>query len=176
MAVKMDDALMEAANPIEEVTADKPAEEDLKEFEGDILNALLAAANYQKDEEEPYTVRVIRKGVILFTFRIRPLSEEDYGRCRKKNTKFVRNKRVGVTMPEEMNTVRYRSQLIYEATLPEDRAKLWDNRQMWEAVNVASGIDAIDKILKSGEKDKILEQLDAISGYDNSELEETVKN
>jgi phage xkdN-like protein len=79
-------------------------------------------------------------------------------------------------MPEEMNTVRYRSQLIYEATLPEDRAKLWDNRQMWEAVNVASGIDAIDKILKSGEKDKILEQLDAISGYDNSELEETVKN
>ena len=47
---------------------------------------------------------------------------------------------------------------------------------MWEALNVASGIDAIDKILKSGEKDKILEQLDAISGFDNTELEETTKN
>lgn len=176
MAVKTDDALMEAADPMEEVKADKPAEEELKEFEGDILHALLAAASYQKDEEETYTVRVIRKGVILFTFRIRPLSEEDYARCRKKNTKFVRNKRVGVTVPEELNTVRYRSQLIYEATIPEDRAKLWDNKQMWDAVNVASGIDAIDKILKSGEKDKILEQLDAISGYDNSELEEATKN
>ena len=79
-------------------------------------------------------------------------------------------------VPETTNSVRYRSQLIYEATIPEDRAKLWDNKQMWEALNVASGIDAIDKILKSGEKDKILEQLDAISGFDNTELEETTKN
>ena len=177
MAVKMDKELMEAADPMEEVSEGRgTSEEELKEFEGDILHALLAAANYQKDEEETHIVRVVRKGVILLTFRIRPLSEEDYERCRKKNTKYVRNKKIGVTVPETTNSVRYRSQLLYEATIPEDRAKLWDNKQMWEAVDVASGIDAIDKILKSGEKDKILDQLDAISGYDNSELEETTKN
>lgn len=177
MAVKTDDALMEAADPMEEVVTESDApEEELKAFEGDILNALLAAANYQNDENEIFTIRVIRAGTILFSFRIHPLSEEEYEHCRKKNTRYVRNKRVGVTVPEKMNSVRYRSQLIYEATIPEDRKKLWDNKQMWDALNVASGIDAIDKILKSGEKDKILEQLDAISGYDNSDLEETTKN
>ena len=177
MAVKVDNELMLAADSIEEVAADKSAsDEELKEYDGDILHALLAAANYQQSEDETYTMRVIRKNVVLFTFRVRPLSEEEYERCRTKNTKYVRNKRIGVKVPETTNSVRYRSQLIYEATVPEDRAKLWDNKAMWDALNVASGVDAIDKILKSGEKDKILEQIDAISGYDNNELEETTKN
>lgn len=174
MAVKPDEELMLAADPIEDVEAG--TDEELKTYDGDILHALLAAANYQQSEDETYTMRVVRKKVVLFTFRVRPLSEEQYDRCREKNTKYVRNKRIGVKVPESTNSVRYRSQLIYEATIPEDRAKIWDNKQMWEKLNVASGIDAIDKILMSGEKDKILEQIDAISGFDNNELEETTKN
>ena len=177
MSVKTDEKLLDITDTVEEIAEDKAAsEEELKEFEGDILHALLAAANYQNGKDETYEVRIIRKNVVMFTFRMRPLSEEEYERCRTKNTKYVRNRRIGVKVPETTNSVRYRSQLIYEATIPEDRAKLWDNKQMWEALNVASGIDAIDKILKSGEKDKILEQLDAISGFDNTELEETTKN
>nr|DAI35732.1 MAG TPA: tail assembly chaperone protein [Caudoviricetes sp.] len=174
MAVKPDEELMLAADPIEDVAAG--TEEELKTYDGDILHALLAAANYQQSEDETYTMRVVRKKVVLFTFRVCPLSEEQYDRCREKNTKYVRNKRIGVKVPESTNSVRYRSQLIYEATIPEDRAKIWDNKQMWEKLNAASGIDAIDKILMSGEKDKILEQIDAISGFDNNELEETTKN
>ena len=87
----------------------------------------------------------------------------------------MRNKRIGVKVPETTNAVRFRSQLIYEATVPEDRKDIWDNKAAWEKLNVASGVDAIDKILKSGEKDKIVEQIDAISGY-GDELEETTKN
>nr|DAX35123.1 MAG TPA: tail assembly chaperone protein [Bacteriophage sp.] len=174
MAVKPDEELMLAADPIEDVEVG--TDEELKTYDGDILHALLAAANYQQSEDETYTMRVVRKKVVLFTFRVRPLSEEQYDRCREKNTKYVRNKRIGVKVPESTNSVRYRSQLIYEATIPEDRAKIWDNKQMWEKLNVASGVDAIDKILMSGEKDKILEQIDAISGFDNNELEETTKN
>lgn len=174
MAVKPDEELMFAADPIEDVEVG--TDEELKTYDGDILHALLAAANYQQSEDETYTMRVVRKKVVLFTFRVRPLSEEQYDRCREKNTKYVRNKRIGVKVPESTNSVRYRSQLIYEATIPEDRAKIWDNKQMWEKLNVASGVDAIDKILMSGEKDKILEQIDAISGFDNNELEETTKN
>lgn len=174
MAVKPDEELMLAADPIEDVEVG--TDEELKTYDGDILHALLAAANYQQSEDETYIMRVVRKKVVLFTFRVRPLSEEQYDRCREKNTKYVRNKRIGVKVPESTNSVRYRSQLIYEATIPEDRAKIWDNKQMWEKLNVASGIDAIDKILMSGEKDKILEQIDAISGFDNNELEETTKN
>lgn len=174
MGVKTDEELMLAADPMEEITSS--ADEELKEYDGDILHALLTAANYQKSEDETYTIRVIRGKMVMFKFRIRPLSEEQYDRCREKNTRYVRNKRIGVKVPETTNSVRYRSQLIYEATIPEDRAKVWDNKEMWNALSVASGIDAIDKILKSGEKDKILEQIDAISGFDNNELEETTKN
>ena len=176
MAAKADAKLEAAAAPIEEASNEKPSEEELKEYEGDIFHALVDAANYQNDEDEIYTIRVIRQKTIMFTFRVRPLSEEQYNRCREKNTKYVRNKRIGVKVPETTNTVRYRSAIIYEATVPEDRKKIWDNKQAWESLNVASGIDAIDKILKSGEKDEIIAKIDAISGFDDSELEETTNN
>ena len=89
MAVKPDEELMLAADPIEDVAAG--TEEELKTYDGDILHALLAAANYQQSEDETYTMRVVRKKVVLFTFRVCPLSEEQYDRCREKNTKYVRN-------------------------------------------------------------------------------------
>lgn len=174
MAAKADAKLEAAAEPIEEVSNEKPSKEELKEYEGDIFNAIMDAANYQNDEI--YTIRIIRHDTVMFKFRVRPLSEEQYNRCREKQTKYVRNKRIGVKVPETTNTVRYRSALIYEATVPEDRAKIWDNKQAWESLNVASGIDAIDKILKSGEKDEIISKIDGISGFDDSELEETTKN
>lgn len=176
MAVKEDSRLREAADPVEEVAINKQDDKEaLKEYEGDILSAILKAADYQNDAAETFKIRIVRDNTVLFSFRIRPLSEEQYTRCRDKNTKYVRNKRIGVKVPETTNAVRFRSQLIYEATVPEDRKAIWDNKAAWEKLNVASGVDAVDKILKSGEKDKIVEQIDAISGY-GDELEETTKN
>ncbi len=174
MAARAEEALELAASPVESV--EDASKEELRAYEGDIYHALLDAANYAEDESESYAIRIIRKGTVMFKFRIRPLSEEQYNRCREKNTKYVRNKRIGVKVPESTNTVRYRSQLIYEATVPEDRKKIWDNKEAWESLNVASGVDLIDRVLKSGEKDKVLDQIDAISGFDNNELEETTKN
>lgn len=161
---------------LEEITTTEEDKEELKRFEGSIVDAVLQAANFAQDKEETYTVNIHRNGIIMFSFKIRPLSEEEYNKCREKNTKYVRNKRVGVKVPETTNAVRYRSQLIYTATVAEDRAQIWDQKAVWEKLNVASGIDAIDKILKSGEKDKICEAIDKISGYDTDALEETIKN
>lgn len=176
MAVKEDAKLKAAADPIEEVAASaQDDKENLKEYEGDILSAILKAADYTNDQAETYKIRIVRDGVVLFAFKIHPLSEAQYAKCRDKNTKYVRNKRIGVKVPETTNAVRYRSQLIYEATAEEDRKAIWDNKAAWEKLEVASGVDAIDKILKSGEKDKIVEQIDSISGY-GDELEETTKN
>lgn len=165
---------MELENQIEEVeTTPEETVEQLKTFEGDILDAILGSASYAS--EEIHNMRVIRNKKIMFQFRIRPLSEEEYTAARKKNTKYVRNKNVGVKVAEETNMVRYRSQLLYMATVPEDRAKVWDNKEAWEKLNVASGVDLIDKVLMAGEKDAILEQLDRISGYQDA-IEVTVKN
>jgi hypothetical protein len=145
----------------------------LRTYEGDILKGLLAAADFREDEESLVPIEIARGGTVLFTFRIRPLSEEEYNRCKEKNTKYVRNKQLGIKFPEDTNATRYRSQLIYEATVEEDRAKVWDNKEAWRApkINVTNGIDMIDKVLRAGEKDAVLNKIDDISGY-SSTLEE----
>ena len=64
--------------------------------------------------------------------------------------------------------------------MDEDREKLWDNKQVWEALRkrgfqIMNGLDVIEYSLKAGEKDRVLEVIDEISGYD-SNLEEVAKN
>jgi hypothetical protein len=156
---------------------EEEAKSQLRTYEGDILKGLLAAADFREGEENETPVEIARGGVVLFTFRIRPLSEEEYNRCKEKNTKYVRNKQLGIKFPEDTNATRYRSQLIYEATVDEDRAKIWDNKDAWRApkINVTNGIDLIDKVLLAGEKNAVLDKIDQISGY-SSTLEEVAKN
>lgn len=161
---------MEHTNTPEEMQAEARANED------DLLNGLLAAANYKDDENETVEIVIARGGRDLFSFRIHPLSEDDFNRCRKRCTKYVKSKsQAGIRVPEEVDTVRYRCMLIYEATVPEDRAKVWDNKKLWKAKDLATGIEAVDILLKAGEKNAICEKLDAISGYELTE-EEVAKN
>lgn len=161
---------MEHTNTPEEMQAEVRANED------DLLNGLLAAANYKDDKNETVEIVIARGGRDLFSFRIHPLSEDDFNRCRKRCTKYVKSKsQAGIRVPEEVDTVRYRCMLIYEATVPEDRAKVWDNKKLWKAKDLATGIEAVDILLKAGEKNAICEKLDAISGYELTE-EEVAKN
>lgn len=150
----------------------------MRMYEEDIIQGLISAAGYS--EEERQTIEIIRDGKLYFRFEIRPLSEEEYDRCKKKNTKYVRNKQLGMRFPEETNSVKYRDSLIYQATVEEDRIKLWDNKKVWEALRakelqIMNGLDVIEYALKAGEKDKILECIDQLSGYE-ANLEEVVKN
>jgi len=154
---------------------EEEAKAQLRTYEGDILKGLLAAADFREDEDSVTPIEIARGGVVFFTFRVRPLSEEEYNHCKEKNTKYVRNKQLGIKFPEDTNATRYRSQLIYEATVEEDRAKVWDNKEAWRALNVLNGIDLIDKVLLAGEKDAVLNKIDDISGY-SSTLEEVSKN
>ena len=147
----------------------------MRSYENDILGGLLAAANYRDDEDEVLPIEIVRNGVTLLKFSIRPLSEEEYTKCREKHTKYVRNKHLGIKVPEETDTAAYRSALIYEATVEADRAAVWDNKEAWKQLDVLSGSQLIGRVLKPGEKDAILAKLDEISGY-SSELEETAKN
>lgn len=154
----------------EELQAEARANED------DLLAGLLAAANYKADEDETVKIVISRKGKDLFSFRIHPLGEDDFNRCRKRCTKYVKSKtQGGIRVPEEVDTVKYRCMLIYEATVPEDRAKIWDNKKLWKAKDLATGVEAVDILLKAGEKNAICEKLDAISGYELTE-EEVAKN
>ncbi|MCI8564300.1 MAG: hypothetical protein HFH69_12450 [Lachnospiraceae bacterium] len=156
--------------------------------EEDFLQGLVDAASYTAEERQ--RIEICRDGKVFFAFTIRPLSEADYDKCKKKHTKYVRNKSIGMKMPESTDTAKYRAAIIYEATIEEDRKKLWDNKQAWEmfrgrGLQVMNGLDVIEHTLKAGEKDRVIECIDKLSGYvDDLEevngagdkLEETVKN
>lgn len=146
--------------------------------EEDFIQGLIDAAEFASEETQ--RIEIIREGRLYFAFRIRPLSSQEYEKCKKKHTKYVRNKQLGMKLPEDTDRIKYQSALIYEATVEEDRKNLWDNRNVWDALNakkdrIMNGLDVIEYSLKAGEKDKVLEAIDKLSGYEDN-LEEVAKN
>lgn len=163
----------EATEEVKMTKEEKNAE--IRKYENDILSGLMEAANYKYDDEDTVNIQIKRNGAIVLEFRIRPLSEEEYQNCRKKNTNYKRNRQTGTKVAESLEIARYRSQLIYEATVDEDREKIWDNKEAWKKLNVLNGVDLVEVVLKAGEKYAILEKLDEISGY-QPDVEDVVKN
>lgn len=166
----------------QEVREYETNEEDTKTLiranEEDFIQGLIDAAEFASEETQ--RIEIIREGRLYFAFNIRPLSSQEYEKCKKKHTRYVRNKQLGMKLPEDTDRIKYQSAIIYEATVEEDREKLWDNRKVWDALNakkdrIMNGLDVIEYSLKAGEKDKILEAIDKLSGYE-SNLEEVAKN
>ncbi len=161
---------------IEEIETDEETTQNtLRSFEDDILGGLLAAASFANDADEIVPIEIVRNKQLLIKFRIRPLAEEEYVKCKNRYTKFVRNKSIGIKIPEDTDTAMYRNALIYQATIAEDREKIWDNKQAWRQLDVVSGTQLIGKVLKAGEKGAVCDKIDEISGY-SSMAEETAKN
>lgn len=169
----------ESAFPVKEVELDEEeTKNQMRIHEEDFIQGLIEASGYVSDEKQ--RVEIARDGKMYFAFDIRPLSEEEYNRCKKKYTKYVRNKQFGMKLPEETDSVKYRAALIHTATTDEYKAKLWDNKQVWDALRnkglqIMNGLDVIEYCLKAGEKEKVLECIDKLSGYD-SNIEEVAKN
>ncbi len=172
--------------------AQETAEQEVREYETneedtraliraneeDFIQGLIDAAEFASEETQ--RIEIIREGRLYFAFNIRPLNSQEYEKCKKKHTRYVRNKQLGMKLPEDTDRIKYQSAIIYEATVEEDREKLWDNRKVWDALNakkdrIMNGLDVIEYSLKAGEKDKILEAIDKLSGYE-SNLEEVAKN
>ena len=153
----------------EKIKIDDMTETELEDYEGDIVNALLEASSYRTDDGENKPVRIVRNKKKLFEFTIHPLNDDEWAKCRRQNLKN-RGKR-----NETLDNARFASQVIYTATIDEDRAKLWDNKGVWDKLNVASGVDVVNAVLKPGEKTAILEVINEICGY-GDETDEFIKN
>lgn len=150
----------------------------MRVHEDDFIQGLIESADFVRDERQG--IEIMRGDKLFFKFFIRPLSEGEYDQCRKKNTKYVRNKQFGMKLPEETNNVKYRTALIYRATVDEDRERFWDNKNVWSAlkskgIEIVTGQDVIAYTLLAGEIEKVIECIDKLSGYD-SNLEEVTKN
>lgn len=169
----------------EDLTAQEPLNMDTEEdrelvrsYENDLLGGLLAAADYQ--EQESYTINVIRNKVKFFSFRVRPLTEEEFLTLIKRYTKYKNSRRLGGKVQDDFKRSEYRADVIYTATVPEDQKNVWgDNGGLWRKLDVLSGPQAVAKILKPGEKERIYETIEEISGYTDESMAsetETAKN
>lgn len=169
----------ETNTKVQEIELTKEEEKaHIRMNEDDFIQGLIDAAGFGVDDTQ--CIEIARAGKVFFAFTIRPLSEAEYNKCKKKYTKYVRNKQFGMKLPEETDTVKYRDAIIYAATVDEDKAKLWDNQEVWSALRdkgfqIMSGLDVIEYTLKAGEKDKVIEQIDLLSGFEEN-IEEVAKN
>lgn len=132
-----------------------------------------------KEEYDTFTVK--RKGKKLFSFRVRGLSAEEREKCRDDATKMVKNKKLGgIAIPADFDSAKFSSLLIVTATHPDDKKFLWDNKELMQKANVLAPWQLVDKVLLSGEKDRVIDLIEHLSGFDEeddfNDLEETLKN
>ena len=136
-----------------------PTQQEVLQNEDQLLVGFLEAAEFKENTDFQRKIEIKRNGKLLFSFYIRPLTEEEVQGCRKRATKRrpdPRGKQFGMI---EIETD-------------------WSNRTLKEKLNVIEDVDVIDKVLMGGEKDYINDVIDEISGYGMHEvsLEETAKN
>lgn len=144
-------------------------EEELDNIEGNIVDALLQAVAYRNVENHRQSIKIVRNKKVLFRFTIEAIDEDTWRRCRSQNTrnKGKRN--------EDINDARFISQLIYEATIDEDKQRIWNNKAVWKQLNVLTGVDVVNAVLLPAEKIKLAEELEKLSGY-NEDLDEMIEN
>lgn len=120
---------------------------------------------------------VVRSGKELFSFRVSGIDSEVMERCRNESTKMVKSKRLGgVTVPADFNVAKYHSLLIVAATHPDDKKFLWDNKKLRDKAGVLTPWRLVDKVLKPGEKERVVELIEKLSGFDEESVTETIKN
>ena len=148
--------------------------------EEDYLEGLLAAADDAANDIKK--IDIIRNERKYFSFRIHSLSDEMLKDIRKKYTKYTKNRRQGIRVADELDLPKYRASLIYNSTTEEDQAKLWDNPAVKKGLEakgicIINALDVIDAVLLPGEKDRIMDIIDDVNGFNKEELKaETAKN
>lgn len=150
-------------------------QEDILMDENAILQGMIEAGREREDSSTWETIEVRRAGKLYFRFRIRPITEEESVNCHKQATKYAPRKRGQPVREIETNGAKFRSWVIYSATVDEDRKKVWDNKKVMDHYGVLQGVDLIDICLLPGEKDRIIDRINDISGY-GDDLEDTAKN
>lgn len=145
-----------------------------KEAEYDLVNSLLAAADYKNDEDEILEVEISRRGRFLFSVHIHPISDADVKYAQKKAGVYKpnpANKKLGLVKIDQDNA-KLASWLIYLATTEEDQEKIWGNKKIMSTYGLMENWESIDTLLKKGEKDDLLDHVFTISDMNDDDDEE----
>ena len=147
--------------------------------EDDYLEGLLAAADNAANDTKK--IEIIRNERKYFSFSIHSLTDEMLKDIRKKYTKYTKNRRQASGL---------RTNWICQSTGFRDLQLYYGRRQGQTVDNPAvkkgleakgiciiNALDVIDAVLLPGEKDRIMEIIDDVNGFNNEEVKaETAKN
>lgn len=157
-----------------------PSKDEVLMNEDKMINNLLRTSNFKEDEQYQRKVQIKRNGEDIAEFWIRPLTEKEIQECRKQASKYRQDPRGKLfgKIEIEIDAVKFRSYKILMATVDKGSGILWDNEKLKDGLGVLHSIDVIDKILIGGEKDRIADLIDEISGFGTDEVgfEEVAKN
>ena len=161
----------------DEIAADeKPLTQDeILMSESDILSGLLDLGKTKNETENYRKIQIRRDGALKLEFRVRPITEDESQICLKNSNRYAVTKPGQPKRVLESDGAKFRSWLIYTATVDEDRAKVWENRAAQSALGALQGVDMVDKVLLAGEKGRVLDIIDEISGF-NDEAEQAAGN
>lgn len=147
-----------------------------KETEYDLVQSLLAAAEFKTAEESITEVEMKRAGKYLFTVHIHPISDPDIRFARKKATKYMPNPN-GKKLPpieREFDNAKFGSWVIYLATTDTDQKQIWSNPAIMQKYGLAEPVESIDVLLNVGEKRKLMTLVTDISGLDDEDDEDYI--
>lgn len=157
-------------------TADSKCAEDMqKEKEENLVAALLEAADFRNSEDLITPIEIRRGGKLLFSFRIRPVSDEEASFARKKARRMQDNP-AGKKFPKieaEFKAPVFNSRLIYIATVEEDRERIWGNKTILNRYDLMEAWESVGVLLTVGEKDRVVEEIMKISGMAGGQDEES---
>lgn len=136
--------------------------DELLQDEQNILQAVLGAA--QNIAETTSEIEVARDGKVFFGFEVKALTNKAYDDAREKATKYKIDKR-GRKVVDDYSTDEAQARLIYAATVDVDREKIWDNKELWQKLNVLTGHQVIPKVLLPGEIAAVCAAIDDLSGF-----------
>lgn len=144
---------------------------DRKDAEYDLVKSLLAAMDYQKEEENITEVEIRRNGKFYFSVHLHPISDDQIRTARKKSTVYVPNPNNKKLPPieKELNSVRMKSMAIYLATTEEDQQRIWGNPAVKEKAGLMESYESVDVLLNAGEKLKLWETVLDISGLNDDD-------
>lgn len=154
------------------LTPEQEKKQELLNKETDILAGVLGAV---KDVEETVVpIAVIRDGVERFRFHVTPQKAEMFEKANEASTVYKRNKR-GAKLVDSYSVSKAHAYLILHATTPEDRAAIWENKELRTALNEFETLEVVQRVLLAGEMDAAVGIIEEISGYSLSKEDMMIK-
>jgi len=90
-------------------------------------------------------------------------NDADIEAATRRGTTWVPNPDIpGGPRVERVNQARMRAWVIYNATVPEDKAKYWDRKELVQKLRAGNGVEVIEAMLDAGEK---LQAVNVIYGH-----------